>query len=274
MLSTRLLNRSWWLVILTIVLSVRTACAQGEAKLADDDFSPDDEAVDNVPLDVDAPPGQMRFGLTDQHFQSLLGLRRVHEMRFRFQLQQTCATYHLSEIHKQKLMIAGRADILTYLESVRKLRDECFSGPAKRVTALHVRDEFLRLNQVGREFPFRMRDSLYEKVLLRILRVEGIARQDFPYLDDPAAVEALREIEYYESLVKLIDVQLAEVAPLRDKKQRIQLGEMLRQALQTTSEIRSEQPEKIWERLSEIPAERWTPLLDDAQWKHLRRKFD
>lgn len=149
------------------------------------------------------------------------------------QIAKTCDVYGLDQFERRKLELAGRGDILHFLTQVDTLRQRACYQSLDGHTAMEVRNEALRLRKLYNEMPYRAASSLYAKVLTRVLDQRGIDPKLIQFIDDPAALEAAADVDYYKSLVEFLDKRLAPQSPLRDKKQRIQLAEMLRIQLQT-----------------------------------------
>jgi len=189
------------------------------------------------------------------------------------QVKKTCEAYHLNAEFQQKLQLAGLVDILRFCEQVDTLRADVCDVPLDLKEVQAVNQGAKRLRIIYEAYPFRVEGCLYSKVLGRILRTERIPPQALHFIDDPAALEVMREVEYYKSLVELIGQRLAAKAPLQNKKQRIQLAEMFRQQLQTEPPFSLRDSKEVIERLSRLPKKPWQSILDQAQWDELAREF-
>jgi hypothetical protein len=247
------------------------------------DFFPDQTEVEEI--DEEAPAVQNAalraqnmvindMFLYQRGIEGCLSLRQTHEARLRIQINQTCKAYRLSDLHRRKLKIAGMADILSFQHNARTLQAMYLQLNSDKERFEEFQEEFRRLLFAESGYPFRNAHCLYVKVLNRILKTEGITPRAIVFLDDVAAVNALDEVEYYSSLVETVANALPPEMALRDKKQRIQLAEMLRQELQTKPRIRTEDAELAWQHLAQIPPERWNQILDEKQWMALKGKFD
>lgn len=257
------------------ILNVHEQSTFGQTDVLPNQSEVEEDEPSSAVVVIPQPAQNMRVNLEtyyERRFGEWLSIRPEFEARLKIQISQTCKAYQLSEMHKRKLKIAGLADILSFQEDARKLHVMHRELEPDQDHSQTMRDEFLRLSLVERNFPFRSDESLYVKVLNRILITERITPRAIVFLDDPAAIDALEEVEYYSSLVGVVESALPGIA-LRDKKQRVQLAEMLRQELQTKPRLNIEETKQVWQSLAQIPPERWNQILDERQWTGLKVKF-
>ncbi len=168
----------------------------------------------------------------------------------------------LTEPQRKKLLLAGRSEIKRLFDEV----DE------RRRKFQHERRDQRRVNQLWQEIqPLRMAlmgthfgdASLFDKVVRKTMSAEQLPR----YLRH---VESRRQFRRQAQL-EMILLSLDKEVPLRAEQR-----EQFLALLQELPSVRPGQfePYALMYAVSQLPEERFRPILDDGQWKSLQSRFE
>jgi hypothetical protein len=169
----------------------------------------------------------------------------------------------LSEMQKQKLVLAGEGDIQRFDRRVEELKAKCQNGTVRREDWNEIVQKTQPLRAALQRGLFG-RDSLFQKAVATALRPEQATRYE--------QVGRQRHLYHYCARVELCVAQLDSVVGLRDA-QRQQLLQLILEKTRPPKSFGPSDRFVVLALMSRIPEEKLKPIFDPDQWLEVKRRL-
>lgn len=198
-----------------------------------------------------------------QNLQTVVAARAKLNQMLTLKIDDVDRACQLTETQRKKLFLAGRGDVLAFLDQVEVVRKKF----------LLVRKDQQKFNEIWQDIsPLQMRfqaglygdDSLYQKTLRNMLKGEQLSK--FSAIDDE------RRKFQYRAKVELVVAMLENALPMRDEQRQRLITLILDETKPPRSYGQQDYYVVMWN-ISKVPEAKLKPMFDEAEWKIMNQQF-
>lgn len=240
-------------------------CLLGGSLAAANAQNEDDEPMElpQVPIQNWEIQENQFDGWIFQNLQTVAAARAKLNQMLTLKIDDVDRACQLTETQRKKLFLAGRGDVLAFLDQVEVVRKKF----------LLVRKDQQKFNEIWQDIsPLQMRfqaglygdDSLYQKTLRNMLKGEQLSK--FSAIDDE------RRKFQYRAKVELVVAMLENALPMRDEQRQKLITLILDETKPPRSYGQQDYYVVMWN-ISKVPEAKLKPMFDEAEWKIMNQQF-